>query len=135
MTFLILLFFHLLAVAILFAAMGIELAEYVALHRAQTIAQARAALSNSSLIGPLMGSGVLLLVAMGVAMVYVGGFAWQPWHDRFGDQRPNYKRQTRRSAIPPGPECARRTDHPQAQGRARGSCAELFGVHDRVRVD
>ena len=38
--FLILLFFHLLAVAMLFAAMGIELAVYVALHRAQTVAQA-----------------------------------------------------------------------------------------------
>lgn len=77
--FLILLFLHLLAVAMLFAAVGIELAVYVALHRAQTVAQARAALSNGPLIGPIMGSGVLLLVAMGVAMVYVGGFGWQPW--------------------------------------------------------
>jgi hypothetical protein len=77
--FLILLFFHLLAVAMLFAAVGIELAVYFALHRAQTIAQARAALSNGPLIGPIMGFGVLLLVAMGVAMVYVGGFGWQPW--------------------------------------------------------
>jgi hypothetical protein len=74
-----LLFFHLLAVAMLFAAVGIELAVYVALHRAHTVAQARAALSNGPLIGPIMGFGVLLLVAMGVAMVYVGGFGWQAW--------------------------------------------------------
>lgn len=77
--FLILLFFHLLAVAMLFAATGIELAVYVALHRAQTVAQARAALSNGPLIGPIMGLGVLLLVAMGLAMVYAGSFGWQPW--------------------------------------------------------
>lgn len=63
----------------LFAAVGIELAVYVALHRAQTVAQARAALSNGPLIGPIMGFGVLLLVAMGVAMVYAGGFGWQAW--------------------------------------------------------
>lgn len=77
--FLILLFFHLLAVAMLFAAVGIELAMYVALHRAHTVAQARAALSNGPLVGPIMGFGVLLLVVMGVAMVYVGGFGWQAW--------------------------------------------------------
>lgn len=77
--FLILLFVHLLAVAILFAAIGIELAEYVALRRAQTKAQVLAALSSTPLIGPLMGLGVSLLVARGVAMVYVGGFGWQPW--------------------------------------------------------
>lgn len=63
----------------LFAALGIELALYVALHRAQTVAQARAALSNGPFIGPVMGLGVLFLVTMGVAMVYVGGSGWQPW--------------------------------------------------------
>lgn len=77
--FLILLFLHLLAVAMLFAATGIELAVYVALHRAQTVAQALAALSNGPFIGPIFGLAVLLLVAVGVAMVYVGGFGWQPW--------------------------------------------------------
>lgn len=77
--FTVLLFFHLLAVAMLFAAMGIELAGYIALHRAQTVAQARAALSSGPLIGPIMGFGVVLLVAMGVAMTYAGGFGWQAW--------------------------------------------------------
>lgn len=77
--FLVLLFFHLLGVAIVFAAMGIELAAHVALLRAQTIAQARAALCNTSPIGPLMGLGVALLVIMGVAMIFAGGFGWQPW--------------------------------------------------------
>ena len=60
-----------------FVAVGIELAMYVALHRAHTVAQARAALSNGPLVGPIMGFGVLLLVVMGVAMVYVGGFGRQ----------------------------------------------------------
>jgi hypothetical protein len=77
--FLALLFLHLVAVAILFAAMGVELAAYVALHRAQTVAQARAAFWNAPFIGPSMGLGVLLLIAAGVAMIYVGGFRWQPW--------------------------------------------------------
>lgn len=77
--FLTLLFFHLLAVALLFAGMGIELAVYFALYRAQTVAQARAALYTAPLIGPIMGLGLLLLVVMGVALVYVGGFGWQPW--------------------------------------------------------
>ena len=74
-----LLFLHLLAVAMLFAAIGLELAAYYQLHRATTVSQARAAMLNMPLVGPLMGGGVGLLIVAGLSMVYVGGFGWQPW--------------------------------------------------------
>ena len=74
-----LLFFHLVAVAMLFSGMALELAMLAALHRAGTVAQVRAAVTNEPFIGPLMGPGALLLIIMGVSMVYTGGFGWQPW--------------------------------------------------------
>ena len=74
-----LLFLHLVAVALLFSGMGIELAMLLALHRATTVGEVRAAVTNGPLIGPLMGGGAMLLIIMGVAMVYVGGFGWQAW--------------------------------------------------------
>lgn len=74
-----LLFLHLLAVGMLFAGIGVEIAAYYQLHRATTVSQARAAMLNMPLVGPLMGGGALLLIAAGLAMVYVGGFGWQPW--------------------------------------------------------
>jgi len=77
--FLTLLFFHLVAVAMLFSGMALELAMLAALHRAGTVAQVRAAVTNEAFIGPLMGGGALLLMIMGFSMVYAGGFGWQPW--------------------------------------------------------
>lgn len=77
--FLTLLFFHLVAVALLFSGMGIEIAAVLALHRASSVEQIRAAMLNGPLVGPLMGLGALLLITMGVAMVYSGSFGWQPW--------------------------------------------------------
>lgn len=77
--FLALLFFHLLAVALLFAGMGIEIAATVQLHRATTVGGVRAAMQNGPLIGVFMSTGLVLLLAMGIALVYVGGFGWQPW--------------------------------------------------------
>ncbi len=77
--FLTLLYVHLIAVAMIFAGIGIEVAAFIALHRAQRAEHVRAALSNTPFIGPLMGIGVLLLVVAGVGMVYMGGFGWQPW--------------------------------------------------------
>ena len=73
-----LLFFHLLAVVMLFSGMALEVAAFVRLHRATTLAQARAAMLNIPVIGPLMGIGALLLIGAGIAMVYVGDFGWAP---------------------------------------------------------
>ncbi|HEV3154854.1 MAG TPA: hypothetical protein VGZ02_13690 [Candidatus Baltobacteraceae bacterium] len=77
--FLTLLFLHLVAVALLFSGMGIELAAILQLHRAATVSAIRAAMQNGPLVGMLMSSGLLLLLAMGIAMVYTGGTGWQPW--------------------------------------------------------
>lgn len=77
--FLALLFFHLLAVALLFAGMGIEIAAIVQLHRASTVSAVRVAMQNGPMVGAFMSSGLVLLLAMGIALVYVGGFGWQPW--------------------------------------------------------
>lgn len=74
----ILLFLHVAAVAMLFSGIVLEIAGFARLHRAQTIAQVRAAALNFPVVGPLMGLGALLLIAAGIAMVYVGGFGWTP---------------------------------------------------------
>ncbi|HLI97592.1 MAG TPA: DUF2269 family protein [Candidatus Baltobacteraceae bacterium] len=71
-----LLFFHVLAVAGLFVGLSIEIAALVRVHRAQTLSDARAALLNVPIVGPVMGMSVLLLLAMGISMIYVGGFGW-----------------------------------------------------------
>lgn len=71
-----LLFFHILAVIGLFSGMVIEGIALIRVHRASTLADVRAALLNVPLVGPLMGLSTLLLLAMGIAMIYVGGFAW-----------------------------------------------------------
>jgi hypothetical protein len=77
-----LLFFHILAVVMLFSGIAIELAAFARLHRAATLAEVRAATLNFPAVGPLMGIGSLLLISMGIAMVYVGGFGWEPaWID------------------------------------------------------
>jgi uncharacterized membrane protein len=42
----------------------------------------RAALLNIPAVGPMMGLSVLLLLAMGLAMIYTAGFAWSTgWID------------------------------------------------------
>jgi hypothetical protein len=74
-----LLFLHVVAVAMLFAGIGLELAVFYHMHRATTVAHARAAVLNMPLVGPIMGIGALLLIVMGIAMVYVGHVGWQPW--------------------------------------------------------
>lgn len=74
-----LLFFHLIAVVTLFAGIGLDIAAFVSLHRASTLAEVRAAMLHVPLVGPLMISGVLLLLAMGISMAYLGGYGWQPW--------------------------------------------------------
>ncbi len=71
-----LLFFHVLAVAGLFVGLSLEIAGLVRIHRAETLADARAALLNMPVVGPLMGLSVLVLFAMGISMIYVGGFGW-----------------------------------------------------------
>jgi uncharacterized membrane protein len=77
-----LLFFHILGVVGLFVGLAIELLAIVRLQRAETLADARAATLNVPVIAPLMGTSVLLLLSMGIAMVYVGGFGWsQGWID------------------------------------------------------
>ncbi len=73
-----LLFFHILGVGTIFSALGLELAGFVRVHRATSLAEVRAATLNVPLIGPMMGVGVLLLVGAGIAMVYVSGFGWAP---------------------------------------------------------
>ena len=75
-----LLFFHLLAVVALFTGIGLELAVLCRVVKATTVSEVRAACLNVPLVGPIMGLAVLLLVAMGIAMIYVGGFGWsQGW--------------------------------------------------------
>lgn len=71
-----LLFFHLLAVVGLFAGMAMEVFAIVRLQSAATNADVRAALLNVPAAGPLMGLSTLLLLAMGISMIYVGGFGW-----------------------------------------------------------
>lgn len=73
-----LLFFHVLAVAMLFSGITLEVTGFARLHRAITLAEARAATANFALVGPLMGGGSLILIIAGVAMVYVTGFGWSP---------------------------------------------------------
>lgn len=71
-----LLFFHVLAAAGLFVGLSLEIAALVRVHRAETLADARAALLNMPVVGPIMGLSVLVLFAMGISMIYVGGFGW-----------------------------------------------------------
>lgn len=73
-----LLFFHILAVIGLFAGITIEIAAVLRVHRANTLAEVRAAVLNTPAIGPIMGLSSLLLLAMGIGMVYAGGFGWSP---------------------------------------------------------
>lgn len=74
-----LLFLHILAVCGLFTGIGLELACLLGVQRATTLSQARAALCNVPLVGPLMGASALLLVVAGIWMVLGFGFGWQPW--------------------------------------------------------
>jgi hypothetical protein len=72
-------FLHLLAVAGLFTGVGIELAAFVGAHRAKSAEELRAALLPMPMVGPIMGPSAGLLILMGLAMVYLTGFGWQPW--------------------------------------------------------
>lgn len=74
-----LLFFHVLAVCGLFAGAGIELAAFTRFRRAATFAEAREALCHVELVGPIMRSSVLLLLAAGIWLVYASGLGWAPW--------------------------------------------------------
>jgi hypothetical protein len=76
-----LLFFHLLAVIGLFSGIALEIFALIRLQRAATLAQARAALLNIPAVGPIMGISVLILLAMGISMIYAGGFGWSGWVD------------------------------------------------------
>jgi uncharacterized membrane protein len=71
-----LLFFHLLAVVGLFSGIALEIFALIRLQRAATLSEARAALLNIPAVGPIMGLSVLLLFAMGISMIYAGGFGW-----------------------------------------------------------
>lgn len=71
-------FFHILAVAMMFSAMTLEIAGFERLHRSTTLAQARVAIANFPLVSPLMVLGSLLLIVAGSAMVYLTGFGWTP---------------------------------------------------------
>jgi hypothetical protein len=74
-----LLFLHLLAVAMLFAGTGIEVAAFVQLRRATTVEAARAAMTTAPLVGPIMGPSAVVLILAGAGMVFAAGFGWQPW--------------------------------------------------------
>jgi Predicted integral membrane protein (DUF2269) len=73
-----LLFFHVLAAIGLFTGMSIELVAVLRTQRAKTVSDMRAAVLNSPLVGPIMIGSTLLLIGMGIAMIYVGGFGWTP---------------------------------------------------------
>jgi predicted integral membrane protein DUF2269 len=75
-----LLFFHILAVIGLFTGIVIEVLALVRLQGAATLSDVRAAVLNLPVVGPIMGLSVLLLLAMGISMIYAGGFGWTaPW--------------------------------------------------------
>lgn len=74
-----LLFFHILAMGALFGGITIQIAICVALQRATNVDQVRSAMQHGPLVAPMMVGGVVLLLGMGIWMVYVGGFGWQPW--------------------------------------------------------
>lgn len=74
-----LLFLHVVAVALLFIGMGLEVAALLNATRATTAAQVHAAVANGRFLGPLMGGSALLLVIAGVGMVQLAGYGWQPW--------------------------------------------------------
>lgn len=71
-----LLFFHVLAAIGLFTGIAMELAALLRVHRAQTLADVRAAVLNLPIVGPIMGLSTLLLLAMGITMIFVGQFGW-----------------------------------------------------------
>lgn len=71
-----LLFFHVLAAIGLFTGISMELAALMRVHRAQTLADVRAAVLNLPIVGPIMGLSTLLLLAMGISMIFVGQFGW-----------------------------------------------------------
>jgi Predicted integral membrane protein (DUF2269) len=75
----VLLFLHVVAVALLFIGMGLEVGTLLNASRATTAAQVHAAMGNGRYMGPLMGGSALLLVVVGVGMVQVAGYGWQPW--------------------------------------------------------
>jgi uncharacterized membrane protein len=75
----VLLFLHVVAVALLFTGLGIEIAAQRGARRATTAAQVHAAMVNGRLMGPLMGGSSLLLIVAGIGMVQLGGYGWQPW--------------------------------------------------------
>jgi Predicted integral membrane protein (DUF2269) len=74
-----LLFLHVVAVALLFIGMGLEVAALLSATRATTAAEVHAAMGNGRFMGPLMGGGALLLIVAGGGMVQLGGYGWQPW--------------------------------------------------------
>ena len=74
-----LLFLHIVAVALLFTGLGIEIAALLGAKRATTAAQVHAAIGNGRLMGPLMGGSAVLLIVAGIGMVQLGGYGWQPW--------------------------------------------------------
>lgn len=77
-----LLFFHILGVVGLFVGFALEVIILVRLRAAATLAEMSAAMLNVPLIRPLMVSSVLLVLATGISMVYIGSFGWsQGWID------------------------------------------------------
>ena len=70
------LFFHILAVIGLFTGIAIDVIALLRVHRADTLGEVRAALLNVPVVGPLMGISALVLIAMGIGMIYAGGFGW-----------------------------------------------------------
>jgi Predicted integral membrane protein (DUF2269) len=74
-----LLFLHVLAVALLFTGLGMEIAALLAASRATTAAQVRVAMTYGRFMGPLMGGSAGLLILAGIAMVLLAGYGWQPW--------------------------------------------------------
>lgn len=73
-----LLFFHVLAAIGLFTGISIDVVAVIRVQRATTLTQVRAAVLNLPLVAPIMILSVLLLLAMGISMIYAGGFGWTP---------------------------------------------------------
>ncbi|HEY9179418.1 MAG TPA: DUF2269 family protein [Candidatus Baltobacteraceae bacterium] len=122
-----LLFFHVLAVIGLFTGITLDVIAVVRVNRAVTLNEVRAALLNVPLVGPIMMSSVLLLLAAGISLIYAGHFGWTPgWIDvvfvltviltvlgpavtgRKGEALHTLAEQAGEGAIPPAIDAARR---------------------------
>jgi hypothetical protein len=77
MLFAIVLFVHLVGVAMLFAACGLAITTLGKVHRARETAALRAALADRTAIAGLFPLATVILIGSGIAMVVLAGMDWR----------------------------------------------------------